>query len=102
MRVKVRQDAEEPLWFDDAGKPFVPACPWALVFDRDSGKEITYCIFADDVTGEYEQFVISKSGRPVLVRDRRDIVRRRGRANLRFEFLTMTQTTRSDQATERP
>jgi hypothetical protein len=92
MRIEVRQREEPPLLcFDDEGRPVEPPSSDCTVWDLDAAREITYCVAADDRTGEYERFVIDEKGDATLDAQN-NIVRERGRVSrLGFRWLTGEQ-----------
>ena len=56
-----------PEFFGDDGKPaLLPYHQHIRITNLDTGKELTKCVLADDVTGQWERFVTGPDGRMLL------------------------------------
>lgn len=58
---------------------------FAKVINLDMGKEIKFCIWADDETGEYERYVTDESNQIVLFGDEFQTVTEKARIKIEIQ-----------------
>ena len=82
MRLELKNDL---IFKDGAPLPYFPKVKvFAIGPYRET--ELTHCVMADDVTGEYERFVTGADGRAVYFPEIDGAKTERGTARLRIEL----------------
>ena len=79
-----------PVFFDDAGRP----CPMPYhqrirITNLDTGRELTHCIYADDLTGDWERYVPGVDGRLHYSFLKKGVPTEAGQSRLAIEFLDL-------------